>query len=285
LELLDLPPEIILACLLHLSFHDLNSCLRCGNRLLHDIITNSVLLRYRRKQELAGVEGNPFFLSNSGTSYRRADLRTREVNWLSFSPRSTRAIPPDFESGGIYDLASDIYLVGNRADPNTGLCTTINYMYTSPRLDLPEWREINAGRSIIDFGTTLEEHDLIAMVTCMPHDSNPQMASIDVLLLYLSTRAPHSLTNNPTMHIQHVKWHRGRPGISLEISGDVLTLSLLYLEYDERDLDVLHLFDWKSGASRTTPLPIYNTGLVFIIEHILVVPNCLEAKLDILIIP
>ncbi|KAJ7044238.1 hypothetical protein C8F04DRAFT_1070007 [Mycena alexandri] len=285
LELLDLPPELILACLLHLSFHDLNSCLRCGNRLLHDIIANSVLLRYRREQELAGVEENPFFRSTSGISDRLADLRNREENWLGFSPRSTRAIPLDFESGGIYDLASDIYLVGNTADPTTGLCTAIKYVYTSPGSDLPEWREISAGRSIIDFGTALEEHDLIAIVTYTPHDSNPQMASIDALLFHLSTGAPHSLANNPTIHIHDVERHRGRPGISIEISGDVLALSLLYWEYEERDLDVLQLFDWKSGASRMTPLSIYNTGLVFITEHIIAVPNCLEAKLDILIIP
>ncbi|KAJ7764422.1 hypothetical protein B0H16DRAFT_1687791 [Mycena metata] len=285
LELLDLPPELILACLLYLPFRDLNSCLHCGNRLLHRIITNSMALRYRREQELAGVEENPFCPSNSGTSDRLADLRTREANWLGFSPRSTHTIPLDFQSGGVYDLASDIYLVGNTADPTTGLCTSIKYVYTSPGSDVPEWREISAGKSIIDFGTALEEHDLIAILTYTPHDSNPQMVSIDVLLFHLSTGAPHSLTNNPTIHIHDVERHRGRPGISIEISGDVLALSLLYWEHPERDLDVLRLFDWKSGTSKIIPLSVYNTGLVFITEHIIAVPNCLEAKLDIVIIP
>lgn len=162
-QFLNLPPELILACLADLPFSDLD-CLRCGNRLLRDIIDNSVLLRYRRKQERAGLEENLHIASDLGLSDRLENLERREESWLNFTPRSTHTITIDFPTPGLYDLTSDMYHVGATVDPNTGLCTAVKSICTSPGFEA-QWRTINAGGPIIDFGTALEEHDLIAIVT------------------------------------------------------------------------------------------------------------------------
>ncbi|KAJ7155145.1 hypothetical protein C8R46DRAFT_1005280 [Mycena filopes] len=284
-QFLDLPPELILACLVHLPFRDLNSCKKCGNRLLHNIIANSVLLHYRREQEVAGVAENPFLPWTSGVSERLEDLQARESNWLNFSPRSTHEIRLDVDSSGVYDLASDIYLVGDTPDPILGLSTVIKYVQTSPGEGLPQWRQVNAGKPIVDFGTALEEHDLIAIVTYTYHDNDPTMASIDVLLFHLSTGAPHSLAASPAIHVHDVEAVRNLPGLSIEISGDVLALSLVYWGYDERDGDCLYIYDWKSGASRMAPLQVYSTGLVFVSPDIIAVPNSLDEDLEILLVP
>ncbi|KAJ6480495.1 hypothetical protein C8R47DRAFT_1218696 [Mycena vitilis] len=282
IEFLHLPAELILACLADLPLDDLDSCLKCGNRTLHEVIDNSVLLRYRRAQDRAGVEENPCVASNLGISDRLAALHSREANWSQLTPRSRHTIAGDLRTGGLYDLASDTYFVGNVADPNTMSRTGIKYVCTSPMVEPSQWRMIDVGRSIIDFGTALEEHDMIAMVTYTPFGSN---ASIDVQLLNLSTGAPHSLAAHPTLHIHDVEQTRGRPGISIEIVGNNLALSLVYWDDELGDMDTFHLYNWKSGAARMDTLAIYSTGLMFLATDIIVIPNTVEATLDVLRIP
>ncbi|KAJ7875446.1 hypothetical protein B0H13DRAFT_1009175 [Mycena leptocephala] len=283
-QFLSLPPELILACLANLSFSDLDSCSQCGNRLLRNIIDTSVLLRYRRRQDRAGLEENSYVASHLSISDRLENLQRREESWLNFAPRLTHTITIDFPTPGLYDLTSDIYFVGDTADPNTGLCTAVKAIHTSPGFET-QWRTINAGRPIIDFGTALEEHDLIAIVTYTRYDGNAQLASIDVLLLNFSTGGSHSLAACPVLHIHDVEVTRGRPRISVEIVGQNLALVLVYRSDEADDMDTLHLYNWKSGKPKMAPLPIYNTGLAFLTDEILVIPNSLDATLDLLHIP
>ncbi|KAJ7152096.1 hypothetical protein C8R46DRAFT_1042963 [Mycena filopes] len=286
-QFLDLPPELILSCLANLPRVDIDSCVKCGNRLLHGIIASSVLLRYLREQELAGVEENPSLPWALGISERLAKLKERETAWQNFSGLSTHSIALDFVPTGIYELGSDIFLVGNPADPLTRMSTGVKYVNTSPASNSTpsEWGEVKADKPVIDFGTALEEHDLLAMVTYTPYDTDPQMASVDVMLFSLSTGAPHPLAANPTLHIQDVQVDHGHPYTSLEISGTTLALSLLYWDYDERDCDTLHIYNWTSGEARMEPYGVYNTGLIFLREDLLIVPDTLGAQLDILYIP
>ncbi|KAJ7108338.1 hypothetical protein C8R44DRAFT_857810 [Mycena epipterygia] len=285
LQFLDLPPELILQCLTCLPFRDLASCLNSGNRLLHGLIVNSVLIRYRLEQERAAVEENPSWRENTVISDRLADLRARESNWLNFTPKSTRRVPIDFQTTGIYDLAPDIYFVGDQPDPTTQLCTGLKYIYTSPGPEASQWHRIDAGAPVIDFGTSLEEHDLIAMVTYTAHEGNAQMRSVDVVLLKFSTGEPHPLAKHPTLHIHDASIIRGKPGIAIEIVGQNLALSLVYWGDDERDLDIFHLYNWKLGSQKMAPLGVSNTALAFLTTDTVIVPNSLDASLDVFRIP
>ncbi|KAK7046238.1 hypothetical protein R3P38DRAFT_2607120 [Favolaschia claudopus] len=279
---LQLPSELILACLETLPLTDLDSCANC-NRLLHEIITKSVLLHYRREQARAGVGENPSVASNLVISDRLDKLHRRESNWLNFEPLSTHAIPIDFATTGLYDLTSDAYFVGDTADPNTRMCTAIKYIRTAP--GETQWRTVDGGKPIIDFGTSLEEHDLIALVTYTIHDRNPLMSSVDISLLKFSTGAPHPLAAQPVLHVHDVEVVRHRPGISIEIVGDTLALSMVYWSFELRDMDVLYLFNWKLGTPCMDPVPVYNTGMIFLTEGMLVLPNSYDESLDVLYIP
>ncbi|KAJ6555992.1 hypothetical protein B0H19DRAFT_1262115 [Mycena capillaripes] len=285
LNLLDLPPELIVACLVHLSSTDVESCLNCRNRLFREIILNSVQIQYLRELEHAGVEeGVP--VSNSVVSDRLDALRRRESNWLNFTPTSRHIIPIDFPTTGVYDLASDIYLVGDTGgDANALPYTAIKYIHTSPESTSQEWRRIDVEKPIADFGTALEEHDLIAFVTYMLHDENPKMASIEVQLRQFSTGAHHPRAAQTTLHIQDVDREHGRPVFSIEILGETLALSMMFWSYERRDLDGLHLYNWKSGVLRMTPFTVYNTGLVFLSPEILLVPNSIAETLEVFVIP
>ncbi|KAJ6566388.1 hypothetical protein B0H19DRAFT_1137631, partial [Mycena capillaripes] len=83
------------------------------------IILTSVLIQYRREQD-----ENSSVTSSSPISDRLEALRCREVNWLNFTPSSGHTITIDFETTGVYDLASDVYIVGDTAHPNA-LCTAV----------------------------------------------------------------------------------------------------------------------------------------------------------------
>ncbi|KAJ7779778.1 hypothetical protein B0H16DRAFT_1878445 [Mycena metata] len=285
LQFLDLPPELILQCLAHLPFTDLSSCLKCSSRRIRAIIMGSVLIKYRAEQEGAGVEENLILTSNSVILDCLRSLQSQESNWLDFTPTSRHVVSVDFEATGLYDLTSSIFLVGDTADPMTSLCTAIRYMHTPPAPDEPQWSRIDAGQCIIDFGTALEEHDLIAMVTDTPHANDPQMRSIDIKLLQFSTGRPHPLAMQPTLHIHHASMSVGRPGISIEVVDQTLAISLLYWGNELRNLDALYLYNWKSGILRLGPTRVYSTGLIFLSTEMLIVPNALEECLDVFRIP
>ncbi|KAJ7735540.1 hypothetical protein DFH07DRAFT_1065029 [Mycena maculata] len=278
MHFLALPPELILACLADLNFAALDACLETGNRLLNEIIFNSVLLRYRKELERACVEENPSRSPKPSVAERLRELRDRDANWLNFTPTSRRTVTLDFRTTGIYDLANDFYLVGDTPDPITMLCTGIKYIRTARG---SEWRRIDAGKPIVDFGLALEEHDLIAIVTY----DNAQMRSLDIMLLKFSTGEPHPRAAKPTLHVQDVEIHRGRPGISIEIVGENIAFSVLYWADEQRDRDTFHLFNWKSGAGKMTPFPLNNTGLTFLTPEILIVPSSVDNSLDVFRIP
>lgn len=76
------------------------------------------------------------------------------------------------------------------------------------------------------------------------------MASLDVLLLKFSTAAPHPLAAHPTLHIHDIELVREKPGVSIEIVGENLALSLVYWNDERRDMDTFHLYNWKSGMPK-----------------------------------
>ncbi|KAJ6566393.1 hypothetical protein B0H19DRAFT_1137660 [Mycena capillaripes] len=154
---LDLPPELILRCLIHLSLTDLDSCLDCGNCLLREIILISVLITYRREQDSAGIEENSGVTSSSLISDGLEALRRREANWLNFTPSSGHTITNDFETTGVHDLASDVYIVGDTAHPNA-LCTAIQ-LWTAGVASHRCWEAYQR------LWHAVQEHDLTAFVT------------------------------------------------------------------------------------------------------------------------
>ncbi|KAJ7290063.1 hypothetical protein C8J57DRAFT_1114049 [Mycena rebaudengoi] len=288
-QLLDLPPELILGPLLYLSSKDLSSCMRTGNRFLRDIIQNSVLIQYMLELDLAAVEENPKRLGGKSVSDRLAALRDRESAWLNFEHSTPRDISLDFDSSGIYDLTSDVYFVGDAPAPGAS-CTGVRYIHTSPSHDGgSQWTTIDAGskRSVIDFGTALEEHDLIALVTFTRGEQNSTQMSLDIVLLNLSTGKPHELATNPIIHVDDVDAARNRPGISIEIVGENLALLLVYWDNEETDKDAFHLYNWKLGTPKMAPLRIVNTGVVFLTEEIILIPSAPDEslELDIFYIP
>ncbi|KAJ6533472.1 hypothetical protein B0H19DRAFT_442518 [Mycena capillaripes] len=119
----------------------------------------------------------------------------------------------------------------------------------------------------------------------MPCEDNAQKLSIDVLFPKFSTGHPHPLATQPTLHIHTVPISVGLPGISIEIVGENLAISLVYWREPTRDLDSLHIFNWYSGLPKMAPMGVTNTGLVFLTPSTLLVPNTASASFDVFHIP
>ncbi|KAJ7093427.1 hypothetical protein B0H15DRAFT_947551 [Mycena belliarum] len=169
-------------------------------------------------------------------SDRLASLRRREADWLNFTPQSRHTLTVAFDTSGVTACTTSLRM-----------CISWGTYATPSR-----WHLVEAVKPIIDFGTALEEHDLIAMVTYNALDGEPNMRSIEVVLLEFSTGHTHPLAAYPTLHIHDVEAEMERPGISIEI---VVTLSCIVPD-----------------ISPQAPLDVSNTGIVFLTMNTILIP-------------
>jgi hypothetical protein len=153
----DLPPELIVHILYHLSPKDLLAC-RLISKYFNNIIQNSILLQYHLALNGAQAENNPY--SYLPTSEKLKALEDSEKAWAFLRPRFTTSIEVPHNPSGIYDLTGGVYLLGNANK------TQLHYMQLPSRgQDEICWKVIDVGRMIIDMGLCVHEHDLIAIVT------------------------------------------------------------------------------------------------------------------------
>jgi hypothetical protein len=164
---LELPGELLIQILSQLTLGELLSC-KCVNRLLNEIVEESVVLQYVIETEAAGVRDNP--RSHLATAERLDRLRRREDAMTRFRISHIRTVPVQIPTSGIYDLSGGVYLLGTAAPHDRSVTTGINCLRFQTIAETPEWSEIKigfekTGRRIIDIGLALQEHDLIALVT------------------------------------------------------------------------------------------------------------------------
>lgn len=165
MHLLDLPIEILTHILNNLHFIDLYTCLRL-NHTVRALITNSVRLQYKISCGEAGVLDNPH--CHLSIANRLSILRNREHSWRHFQYEYRILIEVPYLSSGIYDVTPSSYILGCAAadDPFTAVSLQAVVFPTGNKNSFqPDWKEINAAKNLVDFGTCLEEHDLIALVT------------------------------------------------------------------------------------------------------------------------
>ncbi|KAJ7087689.1 hypothetical protein B0H15DRAFT_950057 [Mycena belliarum] len=299
LQLLDLPPELIVSCLIHLPRADLVSCFKAQNHFLCRIILDSILVQYRLEQDRASVEENPVRMAGVAISDRLADLRRREEDWLAFNPRSRHTIKTstsasmDFyaPSIGSHDVGADIYATaeGSHLTPQSStVYTAIQYMYTSPEVDSQRWHTLEFEKPFLVFFMALDEDDLIVIARLTPQGNNVSVLdmSVDVSLYKFPTGHLHPLAAQPILHIHTVQMQTGAgPVVSVDRAGDSLAVSILYQGDAHPDMDTLHVYDWKTGHPKMAPRKVNGAGLAFLTMDTLVVPNAVDASLDILRIP
>ncbi|CAA7261284.1 unnamed protein product [Cyclocybe aegerita] len=288
LHFFDLPTEIFLEILCYLRLPDLHRCSRVCH-LLKDTIDGALHIQYQMQLELAGMQNNPN--SKACIASRLDLLKAREEAWKTLDWSFVTKITVPCQSSGVYDLTPSVYLLGKTLSGDVFETTGIQSVQLPARFpeDLEtvavEWNEFDFGMHIIDFGTAIEEHDLMVCVSSVPDEDDRNVSHIVAVLLRYSTKRTHDDCQNPVIPICRARASQGQPSISIEVVGENLALTVVFNQDRAMSSDYLYIFDWKTGRSKCHPVQIYNIGLVFLREDILVNPNIVRKSLDIYHIP
>jgi hypothetical protein len=160
-----LPSEILTTILANLSLHSLLTC-RQTCKKFKELYDSSSQLQYIAELEIAGMKDNPY--CSMSVSERLELLRKREDAWAALQPDFSATISIPKPPAGIYDVTPNIYLLGVATLPHEMLTLGIQ------SITLPSSEEevlaspstvIHLTKHIVDFGTSIEEHDLLATVT------------------------------------------------------------------------------------------------------------------------
>ncbi|KAF8955245.1 hypothetical protein BDZ97DRAFT_2063858 [Flammula alnicola] len=208
MQLLNLPPELIVQILYKLPPSDLLAC-QLTNKYLSTIIGESVVLQYNLALTMAKAEDNP-------CSY----VRKAQVTSLH---RGSMGVFHD---------------VGREGEDAT-------------------WKDVNAGKMIVDIGLCVYEHDLMALV----------------------------MRRKRTQYVMNPPWDK--LAVATEIVGKHLVLFLCYNNANRSD-DRVFAYEWQSSTLKTTfhaPHRSYS-GLIFLNEELILLPNMgTNSSLDIFRIP
>ncbi|KAF8956844.1 hypothetical protein BDZ97DRAFT_1925109 [Flammula alnicola] len=279
MQLLNLPQELIVQILYELPPSDLLAC-QLTNKYLSTIIRESVVLQYNLALTMAKAEDNP--CSSLSTSEKLKSLRSTEEAWAFLRPDFTTSVPVTRNQSGVYDLTGGVYLLSDME--RTGL----RFLKLPSREgEDPRWKDVNTGKMIVDIGLCVYEHDLMAVVTSTArqgHAGLPTTFDIEIDLLELSTEKPHPQAQKNPIYVMNSPWEK--PAVGIEIVGKHLVLILCYNNANRPD-DRIFIYEWQTSTLTTTfhaPYRSYS-GLIFLNEELILLPNTGTNSLDIFRIP
>jgi hypothetical protein len=169
-NLLDLPPELIIVILSILPLPDLATC-QLINRHLYTLIKESLILQYVIETQASGVKD--CIASNICLPARLDRLRAWSHTWLSFGFDRKVTLSSRTALAGLswlHDLTDGVFLHSdqngypmNRPNSMHLKCAYLAPLSTSSG-DI-QWSTIVVGREIIGWAALPREYDMIAFTT------------------------------------------------------------------------------------------------------------------------
>ena len=175
MALLDLPNELIIQILSHLTHQDLVAC-QLSNTALYTAIKASVLLQFQIALSTFKATDNPS--CPLSVSERLQALKSSENAWTFLRQDFNQRIAADFQASTIYDLSGGVFLLGDVS------LTALHYIKLPSSIeDDVQWKKIQLNPAedgiIIDMGFCVYEHDLLAVVTtCVYRMYHRQFSSL-----------------------------------------------------------------------------------------------------------
>jgi hypothetical protein len=162
--MLGLPTEIIVNILSNLDLQGLVACKRTCRKLT-GIYDDSSRLQYLAELEVAGMIDNPH--CPMAIVDRLEKLRKKEDAWVALHPDFTAKIGIPKSPSSVYDVTPNVYLLGVALPTDFPVTRGIQSMRLPSDLDdtATPFIELQMVKQIVDFGTSIEEHDLLAVVT------------------------------------------------------------------------------------------------------------------------
>ncbi|KAJ2915089.1 hypothetical protein MD484_g5358, partial [Candolleomyces efflorescens] len=280
-KLLALPDEILIQTLCNLSILDLLSCkLTCFK--LNAIVTSTAEIQYVIALELAGLEDNKSCYL--GAAEKAAKVAQAQLAWRKQKPIFTTNVKVEHETSGVYDLTGGVYLLGGRRRLD------LRYVpLPDSEEEQPKWKGIGMGETVIDMGLCIDEHDLVVVVTTTRISDEPRLFDIALNFLQFSTGLPHPLAKQTRISAYKNKY--ARPAVGIEIVGENLVLILAHfldpLIDTSQPEDRVFIFEWRTGQLKMSFVAPYHSysGLIFLDEHLLLLPNTQRGALEIWNIP
>ncbi|KAF7309313.1 hypothetical protein MIND_00301600 [Mycena indigotica] len=275
LQLLDLPAEVLLMCLSHLSLGDLLACLDMHNLALSTLIFEAPAIQFRVEQDTCGVAetahgaAGPLFA-------RRAALREREERWRAFAPVGRRAVAT--RDVRLYDVGEDCYALAYKSGPQAAMCDRVEYMFLDGSEGWLAPEDIT--QPVVDI-CVVSEWDLLVVVTLSAENNG--MRRLAAHLRQLSTGAVQAGLAR-TIELTTAPAGYGVPDLRVEVAGSTLAIAACFVASaeDEVELDLLHLIHWPSGRAFTDAVPCSLTSFAFVHDALLLVPNPHTHCLDVL---
>jgi hypothetical protein len=169
-NLLDLPPELIIAILSMLSLPGLAAC-QLTNRPLNTLIKESLVLQYVIETQASGVEDCA--ISSICLPARLDRLKAWSHCWLSFGFDRKATISSGITLSGLswlHDLTDGVFLHSDESACPVNRSNSTRLKYAS-LASLPtstgeiQWSTILVGREIIGWAALPREYDMIAFTT------------------------------------------------------------------------------------------------------------------------
>ncbi|PCH45032.1 hypothetical protein WOLCODRAFT_145295 [Wolfiporia cocos MD-104 SS10] len=300
--LLSLPQELLIEILIHLPLSALAAC-RLTSRALDTLIVNDVLLQYSIELRAAGVIDNPS--SPFPIHERLRLLKERERAWSRVEVADSCTVDVLYRPSTIYDLTGGVFLLGESLS-NTGLhgrrgTDALRFVHLPSLLSQAHtrgddsdsgedaWARIIPEAATIDIGLSVQEHDLVAVVTktYLQRDALDRTISIDVHLLQLSTGKKHPAVSQPVLHVCDILHGGSHFSVSVEISGDRMGVlfnssRILLGFFEQNDPTVFHVYNWKTGALLLTRTPENSaySSFCFLAPDVIVLPDVAEGTLE-----
>ncbi|KAI0719847.1 hypothetical protein C8T65DRAFT_635381 [Cerioporus squamosus] len=249
-----LPPELVIAVLVHLEYRTLLHC-RQVCRLYKEIIDSDIPMQYIVELGAAGMEDGP--PSDLTPSARLALLRERQSAWGRLTWRSELSIPMQLGPWELYG--------GVLAQKQGGRKLVFQQLPSAIRgIKAKEWELSDVGTDILDFSMDPAQ-DLLVVA------ESRELG--DATLCCLHLKSLQTGASHPAALESAVLMHRTLLGAFtpfIQIAGDYLGILLSDVFRDPSELLV---WNWQTGESKLHVLGLDFSSFTFLTpRHLLLAP-------------
>ncbi|KIM38660.1 hypothetical protein M413DRAFT_75813 [Hebeloma cylindrosporum] len=269
---LELPLEVTLLILLELQPQDLLVC-RLVSKHFDNIVRDSLELQYATALVAAKAKNNVY--CNLPIAQKFQALHAAQKAWAFLRPRFSKSIPIPYRNLGASLHTGGVYFVVNSTRMH------VHYFYL-PKKENEDvvWKEVVSEKVIIAVGPCVDEHDLLVLITAK--FCGLKRYEIDLGFVELCTGNAHPDARESCIHVMTAEW--ADPTVGIEIIADSLVLILCFERIPE---DQIFIYHWKTGVLTMkfqVPKGSYQ-DIVFLTEHLMLLPNKLNKSLDVFRIP
>ncbi|KAG8814309.1 hypothetical protein FRC17_001208 [Serendipita sp. 399] len=278
---IELPDETLIHILSFLRLQDLLHC-RALNRRIHNIIKNSIVLKFRIELAHAALEElwQPIeYKVNLKTTIERLDsLRKLQFGWRNLAWRARHLVSLDHPKGSLYELSSGIFFTGKKR--RLGVARTQEIVLQElPSLECPSppsKAELNCHVAISQVCVSIPQDLLVLLEESRSNQGGSIRDNKLIFKLHLHSLAsnlPHPEATNPILEYDCMSTWMSYSFV-MQIMGNSLGVLFTSGVLGDSDYERFVVWDWTTSEKRgmvSMPGSRYDS-FSFISEDTFVIP-------------